>query len=401
MQRIYKNLFLLLIGLTFGSSLIAQDLVVQSFNYDSETRDTMISFPTDDHNKWEKIIMLYSMRCKDGLVSPPISGQTNVGCGEWDYSCNTYITDSTQVDSLYRVSPDFSVSNFNEAEFSYSESPTYTYYQSTFKDVNLVNTSNEVVYSVDTADGQSEVLAGANDNLRMQYEWTEESLSAAGLSAGPISAIVLDVTSGSGVYKNFKIRIRNGIDGTNACFSVDDWTEVYYNDLIIDGANNKIVFYQDFMWSGTDDLQVDVSCEIVESDLVLASAQTADNNMTLGQNNAVIDLAGQSRVKLGGDFSSIRNEITLGFWSKGASSLPVNTFLIEGVDTTGNRQINVHLPWSNGQVYWDCGGEGGSYDRAMQRIIRSISTRLPSEPMPQEQLHTMDRSMISKYGTVP
>ncbi|MEM7038518.1 MAG: LamG-like jellyroll fold domain-containing protein, partial [Bacteroidota bacterium] len=27
------------------------------------------------------------------------------------------------------------------------------------------------------------------------------------------------------------------------------------------------------------------------------------------------------------------------------------------------RQANVHLPWSNGQVYWDCGNDGTGYDR--------------------------------------
>jgi hypothetical protein len=33
---------------------------------------------------------------KDGLVSPPVSGQTNLGCGEWDFSNNTYITWAAQ-----------------------------------------------------------------------------------------------------------------------------------------------------------------------------------------------------------------------------------------------------------------------------------------------------------------
>jgi len=27
------------------------------------------------------------------------------------------------------------------------------------------------------------------------------------------------------------------------------------------------------------------------------------------------------------------------------------------------RQINVHLPWSNGRIYWDCGNDGTGYDR--------------------------------------
>ena len=42
--------------------------------------------------------MSYSMRCKDGQVNQ--SGGNNVACGEWDYSCHTYIHDSTRIDSI-------------------------------------------------------------------------------------------------------------------------------------------------------------------------------------------------------------------------------------------------------------------------------------------------------------
>jgi hypothetical protein len=37
--------------------------------------------------------------------------------------------------------------------------------------------------------------------------------------------------------------------------------------------------------------------------------------------------------------------------------------LFEGIDSVGNRVINVHLPWSNSNVYWDAGNTGGTYDR--------------------------------------
>ena len=41
----------------------------------------------------------------------------------------------------------------------------------------------------------------------------------------------------------------------------------------------------------------------------------------------------------------------------------MNTTLLEGVDENGARMVNIHLPWSNGQVYWDCGNDGSGYDR--------------------------------------
>jgi hypothetical protein len=59
------------------------DINVQAFNYNSTTRDSVISFPDVDHNDYEKILMYYSMRCKDGLVST--TNDRNKGCGEWEY----------------------------------------------------------------------------------------------------------------------------------------------------------------------------------------------------------------------------------------------------------------------------------------------------------------------------
>ena len=75
------------------------------------------------------------------------------------------------------------------------------------------------------------------------------------------------------------------------------------------------------------------------------------------------------KVELSGNFISeegipdVSDEITVSFWSFGDHKLPVNTTIFEGVDDANRRQANVHLPWSNGQVYWDCGGNGGNYDR--------------------------------------
>ncbi len=61
--------------------------------------------------------------------------------------------------------------------------------------------------------------------------------------------------------------------------------------------------------------------------------------------------------------STISNEITVSFWAYGASSLPQNTSAFEGTNASNARQANVHLPWSNGRIYWDCGADNGGYDR--------------------------------------
>ena len=91
----FRKITLLFLFFILSISIFGQTVTeVQSFIYSSTTRDTVIEFPTADHNTYEKILMVYSMRCKDALVST--SAERNKGCGEWDYSCNTYITDSSR-----------------------------------------------------------------------------------------------------------------------------------------------------------------------------------------------------------------------------------------------------------------------------------------------------------------
>tara|TARA_B110000196_G_scaffold108790_1_gene94286 strand:- start:63 stop:2114 length:2052 start_codon:yes stop_codon:yes gene_type:complete len=70
--------------------------------------------------------MAYSMRCKDDIVNT--SGGNNVGCGEWDYSCHTYIHDSTRIDSVLLTITSHTITGFNGNTYSYSVNPVYNYY---------------------------------------------------------------------------------------------------------------------------------------------------------------------------------------------------------------------------------------------------------------------------------
>lgn len=55
------------------------------------------------------------------------------------------------------------------------------------------------------------------------------------------------------------------------------------------------------------------------------------------------------------------SEITISFWTK------VNTIKVSGIfsayNSIGDRQLNIHLPWIDNVVYWDCGSVGSTYDR--------------------------------------
>lgn len=86
----------LLAALITTIGLSAQDtVVVKTFTYDSVSRDAVFEFPDEGPASWHKILMEYGMRCHDLAV-----GNGDVGCREWDYSCNTMIYDSSRMDSV-------------------------------------------------------------------------------------------------------------------------------------------------------------------------------------------------------------------------------------------------------------------------------------------------------------
>ena len=92
-------------------------VVVQTLTLDSIGRAGYYQFP--DTGSFEKVIMQYTMRCHHALVSN--GTQTEQGCGQWDYNCETYIWDSTRTDSLLNYGPSATISNYPEyAKFPYT-----------------------------------------------------------------------------------------------------------------------------------------------------------------------------------------------------------------------------------------------------------------------------------------
>ncbi len=363
----YKMFFLFVIVL-LNLNLFGQNVEVQSFTYESTTRDTVVEFPNVDHNNWERIWMLYSMRCKDGLVSPPISGQTNLGCGEWDYSCNTYIVDSTQVDSVKATASSHVIHGFSGDEFAYTENPTYSYYQSIQKEVVYTNTENEEEINLHQGSDQfAELSSSTPVSKQVYFTISLQELQNAGFTAGKISGLKLDILSGSGSFKNFRVEM-NHFENIE-CVTPDDYQQVFFRDVQFDLSNNWIRFYEDFEWNGSDDLFVRFSFEDSSSDLVLNGKMIDVQNdsdfaatLDIEQNN-FIHSSGGGHFTITEGLETIQEQITIAFWHFGDKVLPRNTTVLEGVDESNRRQVNVHLPWSNGQVYWDCGNDGSGYDR--------------------------------------
>lgn len=371
------NINILLIVVLAVSNLTARasgdTTMVRTFNYSSTARSGMFQFPDDTTKTYEKIIMLYSMRCKNGLVST--SSQRDLGCGEWDYNCYTYIVDSSLTDSLLKRSPSLVISNWSDSLFPYTNTPQWNYIRSEQKDVQYTNTLNETSALL-SGTGVSIPLnnpAGNNSLLsRTQYIWTAAELSAAGFVAGNITGMALDLNAAGPILENLRIRIgatsQSSLSASTPVLS--GLSEVYYLNTSFPTAGlQRFNFHTPFYWDGVSSLVVDFSysnASVVPtavvngnstSNIAGLSSSGSDNYLLANGGQAVIDVPSA----LGAAFS---DQITIAFWCYGnPSALPANTSMFEALDAQGRRQLNLHLPWSNGSIYWDCGNDGTGYDR--------------------------------------
>lgn len=345
--------------------------VVQTFIYDSSMRAGVFIFPSDTTIKYEKIIMLYSMRCKDGLVST--GSNTNLGCGEWDYNCYTFLVDSTQTDSLLTISNSHFISNSSATSFDYTTLPVYSYIQYDQQQVTYNSVISETTATVGAGTNTLTNPLGASAPIsRTQFLFTAAELSAAGFVADSITGMRLDLTSlGSGL-SNLRINIKSTSQSAlNPDLpEVDGYTNVYFLNTTIGSTGiHPFNFHTPFWWDGTSSLIIEFTYTNAAPGINnVVNGHTAGFNAALtstAPDNYLTFNSNASYVKMNPAINStISNEITVAFWAFGdAALLPANTYLMEGVDANNQRQLNIHLPWSDSNIYWDCGNNGTGYDR--------------------------------------
>ncbi|MEZ4910551.1 MAG: peptide-N-glycosidase F-related protein [Saprospiraceae bacterium] len=346
---------------------ISQDTTwVNTFNFNSKTRDTVVYFPDGDHNQYEKILMYYGMRCKGGLVST--GTDRNKGCGEWDYSCNTSIIDSSRTDSIRRYHPDYVINGFNEDFFAYTTQPTYFYTHYILEDVNPTNTNNIVRKDVGDHSESKVIIDKQHTSGKYFLYYTKEQIGLTGNTN--LSGLSFN-HNGNGTLDFLNIKVSQtdaeNIDissvqslsfsevvNRHVTFNGTGKTDVYFHTPFSINANMGLVF----------EISFGSSIEKIGNLEILGSGYT-DTGLISDVNDHYL----KSGVGSVGDLSvdaiqNVKNEITIAFWANGdAEKLPNNNSILYATDQAGNRQINVHLPWSNSKIYWDCGYADGGYDR--------------------------------------
>jgi len=346
--------------------LRAQDTtIIQTLTYDSTARAGVWTFPDDSSKTYEKVLLQYSMRCHDGLV-----GNGAVGCREWDYHCNTVITDSSRTDSLQRTNPSHTISNFSGNQFQASFGPTYTYYDWTQFDVQYNAVLSETLTTVGTGSVASiEPFNAGIPQTKTQYLWTASELTAAGLTAGDITSLRLNLSGLGSALDYLRIGIKataqSNLDPLTP--ETDGFTEVYFlNTSFAATGNQAFQFYNPFNWDGTSNLLVEFSYHNggVGTNNQVQGMGMPNRGLQSSKAEQVLFVPGAGGMDLPtNSLSSVTNQVTISFWAYGEDNLPINTAAFEGKDNANRRQLNVHLPWGNGSIFWDCGNDGTGVDR--------------------------------------
>ncbi len=372
-----KKILFFIIILFSIINLHGQDTItVQTLTYDSTGRSYMFDFPEDTGQTYEKILMLYSMRCKNAMVST--GSDRNKGCGEWDYSCNTFITDSTKIDSVKATHSSHIITGFDGKTFEYTTKPVYTYYL--YRQYNTIN--DNVIYENNYKVGEgrdslSHPFNFTSSQSKSQYLFTAEELKNTGLQMGQLSALSLNILNTPKNAGFLRIRIKqvniNVLDKSKP--ELNNFTEVYFSNTQLVKGSNVFYFYKKFEWDGETNLLIEFSYTNSESaNDILVEGTKYDNNISLIHNGEdyFLSFSGVGKLNLNNtDFSSISNELTISLWMYGNNDiLPANSTIFEGVDNKNRRQANSHLPWGNSRIYWDCGNDG-SYDRIDKPAINN------------------------------
>jgi uncharacterized protein (DUF1800 family) len=91
-------------------------------------------------------------------------------------------------------------------------------------------------------------------------------------------------------------------------------------------------------------------------------------------NGSIIDFANEGGIQVPTSaFSATVANQAITVTIRAKSSIDKTT-IIGGVDSDSHRQVNIHLPWNNSQVYWDAGDDNGAFDRIQESFSNDTHT---------------------------
>ncbi|MEM7104545.1 MAG: LamG-like jellyroll fold domain-containing protein [Bacteroidota bacterium] len=374
MKRILSSaliIFCAILFLPLNTNAQEDTTWVQTLTFDDITqRRGVWTFP-DGSETWRKILMIYTLKCD------PATTADGFDCGEWDYlTYNTIHHHTGDYDSVRQETGRYYMDGEYVDPLRYVDSPVYNYYDEENFAINYTSTISESVHGIGSGVGVTELpFRTSSKTARTQHLWAAAELTGAGMAAGSIDKISFDVETAGYQLDNLTIRMKHTSANTLSAFESDNFQTVYdlNSDITTTGTHTFNLTYP-FNWDGSSNIIVEFVFEnnTTGSDNLLTSTGTGFN-VTVAKPGVdrYLDVLEGEWVEIALNDYDFGNEITVSFWTNGdVDLLPKNTSVFEARDSVGNRLLNVHLPWSNSQIYWDAGTESG-YDRINQPATNS------------------------------
>ncbi len=354
-----------------GLVLFAQDTTwVQTFTFDSiTTRRADFQFPASlDTERFEKVQMYYKLKCS------PLTAWDQYNCGEWDYLTYTRVFDhtgqfdSTAINGMQFLANCATPSQINLKPIPYTESdewlmPVYTRMESGLGHIQINNGTTISTHP----------FLNSKQGSRYQFILTAAELVAAGIQAGPISSMQLNLVNGGELMWPL-INMAHTQETTLNEFISAPFIGVFNascapgmpHAALVPGWNT-FVFYQDFLWNGTSNILVEFQLnnnDFPASQNLEFLMESTPNPMSVayGSRNGTLTTSGSNYAMSSFVNEEIGGAFTVEFWARGEGNMGVNTNIMEALDSAGRRVFNIHMPWSNDNIYFDAGDETG-YDR--------------------------------------
>jgi hypothetical protein len=370
-KHFYKTLLtLLFVSLSLLSYASPGDtLKVQTFTFGS-SQNAWFVFPSDTM-RTNKILMYYTLKCNPAQ---------NPACGEWDYQTSTYLYEHTgRLDSTLLNAPSYKIDGSSPDSLQYMFQPSWKYYPhfNTSIDYTGITTFDSTIMICGTLPLDAPFNAASAEG-RTQYLWKAGELSAAGMQAGDISGIRFELQSFGSQLNNLIIRIKHtALDSLKAnSFENSGFTTVYSNNTAFSTTGwNAIHFINPFNWNGISNIVIDISFDNETPgipSIVSGSNPHQQTTITSAGNDKSLFFMGSDFVDVPKEaMASIDSFITVTCWAYGNPPYqPQNQSLFEAFDSLNRRVINVHLPWSNSNMYWDAGNSATtSYDRINKTAV--------------------------------
>ena len=332
-------------------------------NYDSPGK-RWFDFPASDNGAvYGKVLMDYTLKCfEDGTA-----GGLGYACGEWDYLTYTYLyehtglLDSTAIHHGGKLLAD---QNFEQADLlPFFEGVA----DSVWVPASAIFAAEVMSEEAAMPAGNEAATADVELLPRSQYMWTATELEALGAGeAGPIHR--LEVSGwGYAVARRLDVRWALSADTSLTAWTGDLQTAFAY-PLDADGGvgqNNpdvlSLLLSPPIMWDGYSNIVLDFSVEGLVSPALCLGDEMPGRAWATNNQDAFVEFTAPDRISVDPEaLAGLDSAITIECWVNGEVALqPEDGTLFEGINAAGERIVNVHLPWSNGRVYWDCGQDGG------------------------------------------